>query len=76
MLLINEAIGCPHALFVVIRRIDELDIVAYHTQHAEMRFDGRRNALKAFEELLHLLLFARLSVLVRRIEFVLREAAV
>jgi hypothetical protein len=41
-----------------------------------MRIDRCRNALEAFEELLHLLLLARLRVLIGGIERILGEAAV
>jgi hypothetical protein len=62
--LIDESIGGPHALRVVIRGVHEFNVVTDYAQHAKMRRDRSRYALVAFEELLHFLMLAGFRVLV------------
>jgi hypothetical protein len=64
-LLVDEAIGGPHALRIAIRGIDEFDVVPDYAHHAKMRIYRSRYALVAFEKLLHTLMLAGSRVLIR-----------
>src|ERR1700753_617015 len=75
-LLLDKSIVRPKTLRIAITRVHKFDVVTDYADNAEARVLRSRNALRPRTAFLHLLLFAGFRMLVGRVEFIFRQAAI